>query len=162
LVKRDGKYVSKEGEIGEIVGTGFYNKIFPFIRYRTGDLGVLSIKKCSCGSNYPLLKKIIGRKQEFVVSKNGSILPLSGIFSLVGKNSNNIILSQFYQEIEGELILKIIKGKKYSDFDEKKIKKAFYDLYSDEIDLVINYVSEIPQNSRGRYQFLIQKLSVNF
>ena len=162
LINKEGNCVSKEGEIGEIVGTGFCNNIFPFIRYRTGDLGVLTIKKCSCGRNYPMLKKIQGRKQEFVVSKNGSLLPLSGIFGLVGRNSNNILFSQFYQELQGELILKINKGHKYTDLDEKRIKKAFFNRYTNEIDLVLDYVSGIPQTNNGRHNFLIQKLHIDF
>lgn len=162
LIGKNGKPVTKEGGIGELVGTGFHNKIFPFIRYRTGDLGILTLKKCPCGSNYPLLKEIKGRKQELIVSKSGSLLPITGIFGLVGRRSNNVIESQFYQEKEGEIILKIIKGKEYSNLDERRIKRAFYNRYSNEVDLIIDYVSEIPRSSRGRHLFIIQKLPVDF
>ncbi|RLF52064.1 MAG: phenylacetate--CoA ligase family protein, partial [Thermoplasmata archaeon] len=63
IVHKDGTPVNKEGEIGEIVTTGFNNFIFPFIRYRTGDLGVVTYQKCRCGRDYMLLKNIIGRVQ---------------------------------------------------------------------------------------------------
>jgi phenylacetate-CoA ligase len=54
-------------ELGEIVTTSTVNYVFPLIRYRTGDVGILSDEKCTCGRKLPLLKKIEGRKNEFFV-----------------------------------------------------------------------------------------------
>ena len=49
------------GESGEIVVTHLATEDFPFIRYRTGDIGVLGTKICSCGRGLPLLQEIQGR-----------------------------------------------------------------------------------------------------
>ena len=56
----DGRPVAA-GESGEIVVTHLATRDFPFIRYRTGDFGVLHTEKCACGRGLPLLREIQGR-----------------------------------------------------------------------------------------------------
>ncbi len=48
------------GKIGEIVATTF-NKVYPLIRFGTGDLSILSEASCPCGRTSPRLIKILGR-----------------------------------------------------------------------------------------------------
>jgi len=48
------------GKTGEIVGTTF-NKIYPLIRFGTGDLSSLTDSPCPCGRTSPRLVKILGR-----------------------------------------------------------------------------------------------------
>jgi phenylacetate-CoA ligase len=45
---------------GEIVGTTF-NRVYPLIRFGTGDLSLLTNKRCPCGRTSPRLVKILGR-----------------------------------------------------------------------------------------------------
>ena len=56
------------GESGEIVVTHLATRDFPFIRYRTGDFGVLDTAACACGRGLPLLREIQGRTTDFVVA----------------------------------------------------------------------------------------------
>ena len=48
------------GKPGEIVATTF-NKVYPLIRFGTGDLSILSEAPCPCGRTSPRLVKILGR-----------------------------------------------------------------------------------------------------
>ncbi len=45
---------------GEIVGTTF-SRVYPLIRFGTGDLSLLTNKPCPCGRTSPRLVKILGR-----------------------------------------------------------------------------------------------------
>jgi phenylacetate-CoA ligase len=51
------------GKAGEIVATTF-NKVYPLIRFGTGDLSVLSEAPCPCGRTSPRLVKILGRADQ--------------------------------------------------------------------------------------------------
>ncbi len=62
------------GEAGEIVITHLATRDFPFIRYRTGDVGVLDGSLCACGRGLPLLKEIQGRTTDFIVAADGTIM----------------------------------------------------------------------------------------
>jgi phenylacetate-CoA ligase len=48
------------GKVGEIVATTF-NRVYPLIRFGTGDLSLLTETACPCGRTSPRLVKILGR-----------------------------------------------------------------------------------------------------
>lgn len=162
LIGKDGKPIKKEDKIGEIVGTGFHTFIFPFIRYRTGDLGVYTNRKCKCGRNYPLFKRIEGRLQEFIVSKTKQLVPLTGVYGLIAKCSPNVKECQLYQDTEGEIVLNIVKMRNYSDADSQAIRKNFQKRFGDGFNITICHVDHILLTKRGKYQFLIQKIPIEF
>jgi phenylacetate-CoA ligase len=54
-----GKQLSP-GKVGEIVATTF-NKVYPLIRFGTGDLSILTETPCPCGRTSPRLLRILGR-----------------------------------------------------------------------------------------------------
>ncbi len=70
---REGRSVA-HGELGEIVITRLDNFAMPFIRYRSGDLGVLAKGSCECGRGLPLLQRVEGRVQDAIVTADGRIV----------------------------------------------------------------------------------------
>lgn len=60
------------GETGRLVATGLVNTTSLFVRYDTGDLGVLSGAACPCGrGNFPVLESLVGRVEDEVIGANG-------------------------------------------------------------------------------------------
>jgi phenylacetate-CoA ligase len=59
---------------GEIVVTHLATRDFPFIRYRTGDVGVLDDRACICGRGLPILREVQGRTTDFVVAMDGTVM----------------------------------------------------------------------------------------
>ena len=57
LVDSEGRVVPA-GEPGEIVVTHLATRDFPFLRYRTGDVGVLDDRACACGRGLPTLREV--------------------------------------------------------------------------------------------------------
>jgi phenylacetate-CoA ligase len=162
LIDAEEKLVTTEGARGEIVATGFHTGIFPFIRYKTGDIAVFTKEQCSCGRHYPLLKSIEGRTQDFVISKTNRLVPFMGMHHLVARSTENVKECQLYQDHIGTIVLRIVRGTTYSQTDEQHIQKSFYERFGDEFSLAFHYVESIPRTSRGKYPFLIQKLPVHF
>ncbi|MCJ8321269.1 MAG: AMP-binding protein [Colwellia sp.] len=66
--------VVPDGDKGEIVVTHLATSDFPFIRYRTGDIGSLDTAPCMCGRGLPILKNIEGRSTDFVVAEDGTMM----------------------------------------------------------------------------------------
>ena len=62
------------GASGEIVVTHLATRDFPFIRYRTGDVGALGSRPCACGRGLPLLERLEGRTTDFVMAADGTVL----------------------------------------------------------------------------------------
>ena len=60
------------GTEGKIVITSLYNKAHPFIRYEIGDVGILDEKSTP---KKPILKKLIGRTNDFAILPSGKKAP---------------------------------------------------------------------------------------
>ena len=60
------------GNQGKIVITSLYNKAHPFIRYEIGDIGILDEKSTP---KKPILKKLIGRTNDFALLPSGKKSP---------------------------------------------------------------------------------------
>lgn len=157
IIKPDGKRVTREGEMGEIVGTGFYNYAMPLIRYTTKDMAIWTDKKCDCGREYSLLKRIEGRLQDFIVSKNGHFLPMTAIpYSFM----NNVKQFQFYQDTPGKITLRIVKMPTYTSKDSEHILRTLKDEAGDNLDFSIEFVDDIARTKGEKYLYLIQKLPI--
>lgn len=64
--------VLPDGKEGRIVVTSLYNRAHPFIRYDIGDIGVLDEKSTF---KKPILKKLIGRTNDFAILPSGKKSP---------------------------------------------------------------------------------------
>jgi phenylacetate-CoA ligase len=162
LVDAEGRPVTTEGARGEIVATGFHTGIFPFIRYKTGDIAVYTSQPCSCGRQSMLFEKIEGRVQDFVVSKTNRLVPFMGIHHLIARSTENVKECQLFQDSVGTIVLRIVRGERYSNDDEQRIQQSFYQRFGDELSISFTYVETIPRTGRGKYPFLIQKLPIRF
>lgn len=160
LIDESGNPVKEEDGVGEIVVTGFNNSIFPFIRYRTMDLGVLTHERCKCGRKYSLLKRVEGRLQELIVTKDNRLISMVAI-NMHSDIFKNVKQFQFYQEEKGEVTLNIVPNQNYSENDSEIIKDELSKKLGDGVNLTLNFVENIPRTRSGKYRFLIQKLSIN-
>ena len=158
LIGTSGNHANGHREMGEIIATGFNNFAMPLIRYKTGDFTLCSEAGCSCGRNYPLLDKVKGRMQEFVITRDNRLISMTGI-NVHSDVFDNVKQFQFCQDKKGELILNIVKMKTYVDRDTEHIKRLFEKL-GDDMELLVRFVPSIPRTKGGKYRFLIQKLPI--
>lgn len=149
------------GKSGELVGTGFINHVMPFIRYRTGDFATIAGWGCKeCGRDYPLIKDVKGRwTQEMIISKSGAKISMTAL-NMHSDAFQNVRLFQFYQDKKGEVILQIVKKNTYKDHDSQNILEALHQKMGDEVQVQLKFVEDIPRIKSGKYQFLVQKLSI--
>jgi len=149
------------GKAGMVVGTSFLNYAMPLIRYYTGDLAILSDEKCGCGREYPLMKQVIGRAQDFIVTKGGKLIPLTAlIFGQHFKVFSKIRQMQIVQEEKGVIKVKIVKGLEYTKEDEEEIYQKIKSIMGGELDVFFEYCHKIPRTKLGKHRFLIQKLKI--
>ena len=83
FVDRDTLKAVPRGGIGELVVTGLNKKHMPIIRYRVGDLGRWTDRRCECGRKEPLFE-ILGRCDDRI-HVGGAHLFVSDIQNALGK-----------------------------------------------------------------------------
>jgi len=158
IIDYDGKEVTEDGGRGEIVGTGFINTVMPLIRYKTGDWAVVRKGWCDCGRKYPLLEKIEGRwYQDMIVGRRGNLISISAI-NTHSDVYDRVRQYQFWQDRPGQVIIKVVKDTGYSDGDTSNIHNYLRERMAGDVDIIIEFVEEIPRTGRGKFKYLIQKL----
>lgn len=66
--------VLPEGKVGEVVVTS-NNKIYPLVRFGTGDMSMIVEDECTCGRTGPRLTRILGRSDEVTKIKGMFVHP---------------------------------------------------------------------------------------
>jgi phenylacetate-CoA ligase len=159
IIREDGG-VAAPGDSGEIVATGFNNRAFPLIRYRTEDIARRSTRTtCECGRSYLLVETVEGRLQEMIVAKGGNLISMTAI-NMHSDVFDNVRQFQFYQDAPGRLTFRVVRRSTYTPDDERRIRAALAEKLRDQFDLEIVYVESIALTPRGKATFLEQKLPV--
>ncbi len=151
----------KEGQIGEIVGTGFWNYTTPFIRYKSMDFAELGEAKCpDCSLNYQLLNKIEGRLQEYIVGKNHKLIALTGVSIICGK-FKDLYQFRFQQDSIGKIKFIYIKKDKVETVNESLIYNNLNSKLGDEFEIKVEAVDTIARTKQGKLRYLDQKLDIS-
>ncbi len=142
---------------GEIVITHLDSHDFPFIRYKTGDIGVLSDDICSCGRGLPLLKNIEGRTTDFVVTPEGKIMHgLSLIYVL--RELRGIKEFKIIQEEPDHFIVDIVRDADFKIENETLIRSGFQKRIGTDIIIDFNYLPKINAEKSGKFRYVVSKV----
>ena len=161
IMNENGEEV-QPGEVGEIVGTSFWNWATPFIRYRTMDLAKKGAKSCdSCFRQFPIIQSVDGRIQELIVTENDRYISMTAM-NMHTDVFDNVNQFQFYQDTPGQVIFKIIRKTSYRDQDSQKIHSELIKKLGEDMTLEIRFVNDITKTKLGKYRFLEQKLNIRY
>ncbi|MCE1227780.1 MAG: phenylacetate--CoA ligase family protein [Geobacteraceae bacterium] len=161
-VLRDGKPVAP-GEPGAIVVTDLTNYGMPMIRYKVGDVGVLSSKTdCPCGCTYPILESLEGRVADYVVTPDGSYISGISLTENFAMYLPGVKQMQIVQEAIDRLTFSIVKGESFSEQTVSDLHRLALERFGDRMTWQIEYVDSIQSESSGKYRFCISKLQNPF
>ena len=161
ILAKDGEALSEDNATGEIVATGFVNWAMPFIRYRTGDVGVYTLENCDCGRSYPMVKRVEGRVQEFVIGRDDNPVPLRAV--IMDAEWAGVTDIRVIQERRGVLEIVIARNPKFPDSElTDYVLHIIRSRVGASFGLSATVVEEIPLSASGKYQYLVQKLSVDY
>jgi phenylacetate-CoA ligase len=145
------------GEAGEIVVTHLATGDFPFVRYRTGDVGVLDPQACPCGRGLPVLKEIQGRSTDFVVASDGTVMHglalIYAIRDLPGIERFKIVQHDL---MHTEVLL--VPGSSYQAAHADTIRAAFLRRLGTDVDVAIRLVDAIPSEASGKFRYVVSKV----
>lgn len=146
------------GEKGELIITDLDNYGMPFIRYKIGDLGVLSDKKCNCGRGLPLLEKMEGRTFDIIVGTNGRYLGGTFWTLLLRTAVEGIKQFQVVQESKNEINIKIIVDEVFRQDSIDVLIAKLYEHCGEDMQVSFEIVDEIPLTKSGKFRFVISKV----
>jgi len=148
-----------EETTGEIAVTVLNNFAMPFLRYRIGDLGIMTRAKCACGNNYNRLREIVGRTSDNFLLPDGRIIH-GEYFTHLFYGRSEVKQFQFVQESLDRFTLRVVPGPGYSDQVVADLERGIREVIGGHASLSIEVPDEIPKTSSGKHRFTISNLPV--
>src|SRR5690606_15540058 len=105
----------------------------------------------------PIVDKIGGRDDDYVILKNGTRI---GRIDIAFKGISNVLFAQILQEQLGVIIVNLVPGLAFNSKNSEQIISNLKKLLGDDVILMINIVDEheIIRSSKGKYKLVINKL----
>lgn len=150
----------KDGEIGKIIVTNLNNYIMPFIRYEIGDLGMLVKDKCECGRSWPMLRKIVGRVSDTIISPSGKMIH-GEFFTHLFYEVPNVKQFQVVQRTKKDLTIKIVKRAEFSKEQLKFLEEKIYKFADKNFRIKFEFCSQIPATGSGKFRYTISHVKKN-
>ncbi len=145
---------------GEIVVTDLNNYGMPFIRYKIGDMGILTREICNCGRNTLLLKRVIGRVSDNFIMPDGKIIH-GEYFTHLFYGKESVKEFQFVQEKIDLFNLYLVKSSNFNQAEVDNVINEIKKVIGGNSTLNVVYVDTIPKTFTGKYRFTISKLNID-
>lgn len=156
IIDGDGQ-VLPPGETGEIVITHLFTSEFPFVRYRTGDVGALATTPCACGRGLPVLASVEGRSTDFVTASDGTVLHgLALIYVL--RDIPGVEAFRIVQESQYHTRVEVVADQHHRSGLQQVIEEPFHQRLGWDVNISIDYVDAIPREKSGKYRYVVSKV----
>ncbi len=150
--------VLPDGEAGEIVVTHFATGDFPFIRYRTGDLGVLGPADCPCGRGLPVIEELQGRTTDFVVARDGTMMHGLALIYTV-RDLKGIERFKIVQESLDWTRVSVEPGPDYDPSVAEAIVSGLKQRLGAAVRIDVEVVAHVPSERSGKFRYVVSKVS---
>jgi phenylacetate-CoA ligase len=156
IVGDDGRVLAP-GNSGEIVVTHLATGDFPFIRYPTGDLGILDDAPCACGRGLPLLREIQGRTTDFVVAHDGTVMHgLALIYVL--REQSGIESFKIVQESRERVRVQVVPAAPLTAATRSAIDSGLRARLGAAVRVDIEEVDAIPAERSGKFRYVVSNV----
>ena len=157
IIDGDGN-VLPHGQSGEIVVTHLATRDYPFVRYRTGDVGVLSDHACPCGRGLPVLSEIQGRSTDFVIAADGTVMHgLALIYVL--RDIPGVASFKIVQETTLLTTVFVEPGKLFKAEDVTRIEEGLKRRLGEAVTIDVKLVDVVPAEASGKFRYVISRVA---
>lgn len=160
IVDREGR-VLPPGESGEIVVTHLATRDFPFVRYRTGDVGVLTAPDdapCACGRTLPVLKEVQGRSTDFIVARDGTVMHGLALIYIV-RDMPGVAGFRIEQESLDLTRVKVMTEPGFPADGDARIRAGMKARLGESVEVVVEHVAQIAAEGSGKFRYVVSKVA---
>lgn len=146
------------GKPGEVVVTHLFSHEFPFVRYKNGDVAVLSDRPCPCGRGLPLLQEVQGRSNDLLLGLSGQRVHGTA-FSILLRELPGVEQFKIVQEALDLVRLQLVVRQSYDRVrTRERMLAAFRHHLGDRVTVEIEEVEAITPEPTGKYRYVVNKI----
>ncbi len=151
----DGSEYARDNRVGEIVVTNLNNYMFPFIRYRVGDLGEPCRGVCQCGINLPIMRTLGGRPSEIIVTPAGKDITMPFFAAFFEYLDRYVRQFQVVQSARDALVVRIVPTEQMSDRVRKHMENEILSYVERSMTVQVVCVDEIAIEATGKRRLIV-------
>jgi phenylacetate-CoA ligase len=145
------------GQVGRVAVTPLHSFAMPLIRYDIGDYAELG-EPCPCGRGLPVLKRILGRVRNMLVTADGGkYWPIFGTRALM--ESAPLRQVQFVQKDFTTIEARIVAERPLMPDQEARIRERVLSMLPTGLGLRFAYVDSLPRSASGKFEEFVSEVS---
>ncbi|RKU22216.1 hypothetical protein C6503_04410 [Candidatus Poribacteria bacterium] len=145
---------------GEILVTQLNNYAMPFIRYRIGDVGMLSDELCPCGNGLPILAELLGRTTATFRTRTGTLIH-GGYFTRQFYGIKGVNQFQIIQETLKHCVLKVVVNTQWTEATRRSLVQCIQKALGGDVVVTVEFVDYIPVPASGKREYTISKVGAD-
>jgi phenylacetate-CoA ligase len=138
------------GAIGRVVVTPLHNFAMPLLRYEIGDYAEVG-EPCPCGRGLPVLRRILGRVRNMLVTAGGErFWPTFGqraVFDVAP-----VLQQQFVQTAYDTVEARLVTAAPLGEAQERAIRERLLARLPAGFRVVLAYRRELPRSAGGKFE----------
>jgi phenylacetate-CoA ligase len=146
------------GEAGELAVTHMATADFPFLRYRTGDIGALDDSPCACGRGLPILKELHGRSTDFVVAADGTLMHGLALIYIL-RDLPDIEQFKIIQESRTRTRVQVVPSAAMAEATENHIRTGLKSRLGAEVHVEIERLPAIGPEASGKHRYVVSHVA---
>ncbi len=153
--------VVRPGQLGEIVITSLHQFAMPFIRYKIGDMGIYEPSLCSCGRGLPILKEIVGRTHDYLVTTDGQFVH-GEFFAYTFRVKSEVVRYQVYQPDRSHLDIRIVCNQLVNDDWLNRVRAEIQARFGESTRISLRVVDRIELTPAGKHRYIVSDVTPDF
>ena len=164
--------VLPDGDIGFVLSTDLNNYVFPFLRYKVGDMAYIKKTMCSCGRGSRLLGEVIGREGKAIYNKQGRPYSSIVIDNMMFRNldyhsrENQKLYEkmdrfQIRQDCNGDILILIKPVDKSESIHTFDYVMDNFSTYFPDSKVELRFVDDIPTLPSGKEDYCVSEYTPN-
>jgi phenylacetate-CoA ligase len=131
----------------------------PLLRYEVGDVVEFEepADPCPCGRTLPLIRRILGRQEDVVITPDGRVL--TTLF-IVFNQIQGVSLGQVVQEESDRLVLRVVRAADYTEQSEADLLATVRRYVGPDMRVAVEYPSAetLRQQTVGKFRTVVSRL----
>jgi phenylacetate-CoA ligase len=146
-------------QASELLATSLIPSPMPFIRYRTGDLGVLSGSLCGCGRSLPVIAELTGRTGEVYLTRDGRMIsPNFWCRTFMDPNLGaSVRRFQVVYRPGDAIVIRIVRGPGWSQALAEHLRNGILRNLHSGVSVELEYCESIEPQISGKYQMVVNE-----
>lgn len=151
-------------DANELLVTDLFNKAFPFIRYKIGDVAEFSGGLCSCGAHNRVINELQGRTNDVARLKSGKIVPgLTFYYISRALLESSGVLQEFIirQTALDTFEFDVVSNAPLQPGDIKELKKTAEEYLEPGLNIIVNQLDKIERPASGKLKHFYSELNLS-